>query len=917
MSDGKIQIFVDDVKKQIEDVKSGLQDLYGEILKINKEGILKDKSTTNNASGLDQAIKNQKKAQDDYNNTIKESIVQQTKLVKAEANLKAAKTETNKQIQLTRKETNQLNRDIRMATSLYGKYQVEMKKVSDKYRDLLLKKIENGKLTKREELQLVSLEAKYEKYHKALVGVDQRMGNFQRNVGNYKSGYDGLSMSIAQLTREAPAFAHSMTTGFMAISNNFAMLQDEITKLIKANQQLRADGQPTINIWKRLASGVFSFNTILFAGVTLLTIYGEDLVKWTKELFKGADAADKLATKTKTMNKAFEEGSKSSANEIANLRTLFKVASDVNKPLEDRKRAVKELKDLYPSYLKNISDQKILAGEAAKAEKDLTDAMLNKAIYEASIDLMSEHIKKVVELTKKRKDAQSIVNQELDAITKTNIEAIKQGKVAEDLQATNKEIIKQKGVISELDWEISNQQKEINSTLEASSELYRNIIDVKKDDDDDDAEGNLKALEGEKIALDDLKNKYKERISLLLAIQFASKDVDVVNMLQKEIDYNQQRLDQLNQIKPAYEGINTQLKRWVEYITFLRDNEIDPSKLEKYNKVLEELKKQLDFNEGDEVRLIDTTLIGKELDDLAKMYKRDAKAKKDSEKEKQEAIEKTIEKLKMLNELQNAIADIGIALVERRIVKIEEERDAYIESIDEQIAASDESNASEEAKEKQKEELEKEKRKKEKEYQKEIAKEKTKQAKIDKAAALFEVGINTAIAVAKVWGQTGIFGVAAQIPVLIMGALQTAAILAQPIPKFKEGSKGKFRKDTLGEWGHGTPEVLTKDGQILAISDSTPSLGVFPEGSEIHKNIPTFLDSTSIERAALMASLELDRYNLSNPTTVFNNNLDYERMGSEFKKALKTIPKGITEAQMKDIMSDAMREAIAYNKYKY
>ena len=52
--------------------------------------------------------------------------------------------------------------------------------------------------------------------------VDQSLGNHQRNVGNYASGFNGLNMSIQQILRETPSAAVSLNTFFLAISNNLA-----------------------------------------------------------------------------------------------------------------------------------------------------------------------------------------------------------------------------------------------------------------------------------------------------------------------------------------------------------------------------------------------------------------------------------------------------------------------------------------------------------------------------------------------------------------------------------------------------------------------------------------------------------------------------------------------------------------------
>ena len=74
-----------------------------------------------------------------------------------------------------------------------------------------------------------------------------------------------------------------------------------------------------------------------------------------------------------------------------------------------------------------------------------------------------------------------------------------------------------------------------------------------------------------------------------------------------------------------------------------------------------------------------------------------------------------------------------------------------------------------------------------KKFDEEQSKLKRKQANSEKQNALFGIAVNTALAVAKAWGQTGIFGVAAQIPILAMGAVQAALVAAQPIPKFAKG----------------------------------------------------------------------------------------------------------------------------------
>lgn len=60
--------------------------------------------------------------------------------------------------------------------------------------------------------------------------LDETIGNHQRNVGNYKSQWNGLNMSIQQVAREMPALAYGPKVFFSAISNNLPILADEIKR---------------------------------------------------------------------------------------------------------------------------------------------------------------------------------------------------------------------------------------------------------------------------------------------------------------------------------------------------------------------------------------------------------------------------------------------------------------------------------------------------------------------------------------------------------------------------------------------------------------------------------------------------------------------------------------------------------------
>ena len=235
--------------------------------------------------------------------------------------------------------------------------------------------------------------------------AEQASGRFQRNVGNYSSAFNGLGMSIQQIARELPTLSMGANMFFLAISNNLPIFFDEVqrarkeyTAYIAELKKGNTDVQKVAPVWKQIASGIFSWNTALTVGVTLLTVYGKDIVEWVKELINGKEAVDALKEAQKQLNEAQLEGSKNAQSELLKLRLLRKEAEDTTKPIEQRKKAVSELQRLYPDYLGNIDKEKILTGQVAGMYKTLANDILSAAKARATFDKLVESAKKEEEL---------------------------------------------------------------------------------------------------------------------------------------------------------------------------------------------------------------------------------------------------------------------------------------------------------------------------------------------------------------------------------------------------------------------------------------------------------------------------------------------------------------------------------------
>jgi len=115
----------------------------------------------------------------------------------------------------------------------------------------------------------------------AILANSTTMNNIGQPAFNaHKTGFNGMAMSINQLTREMPAFTYSMQTGFMAISNNIPMFVDQINLAKRANIELAATGQPVKSVFSQVASSIFSFQTLMGIGITVLTVYGAKIYEW-------------------------------------------------------------------------------------------------------------------------------------------------------------------------------------------------------------------------------------------------------------------------------------------------------------------------------------------------------------------------------------------------------------------------------------------------------------------------------------------------------------------------------------------------------------------------------------------------------------------------------------------------------------
>lgn len=228
--------------------------------------------------------------------------------------------------------------------------------------------------------------------------LDASMGVHTRNVGNYASGFNMLGFQIQQVARELPSLAYGPQIFFSAISNNLPMLADEIARAKKSVDELKKAGQTFTPVWKQIASSIFSWQTLLVAGVTVLTLYGKEITNWVASLFKGKEAALSLAQAQEKLNTTINEDGYAIGDQIAIIKELqiqwnklgnnlsskqqfIKDNSDRFKELDVAVNGVSDAENLLVKNTPNFIEALKLRAEAAAAQK-LASESYEKALIE-------------------------------------------------------------------------------------------------------------------------------------------------------------------------------------------------------------------------------------------------------------------------------------------------------------------------------------------------------------------------------------------------------------------------------------------------------------------------------------------------------------------------------------------------------
>jgi hypothetical protein len=724
--------------------------------------------------------------------------------------------------------------------------------------------------------------------------IDAGIGKHQRNVGNYVGGWNALGNSVNQITREAPAAAVSMNTFFLAISNNLPAFFDAVSGINEQNRMLQAEGQKTVSVWKQLGSAIFSFQTLLSVGVTLLTLFGGkiiDLIFNTNELEK---SLKKIADQQARFNKQLEDSNRNIEHNLVLEKNRRKLLGETEKELTDldKEAALQKLKnfEITRDANKKLLDDRI---KQVSKEKDVANTGY---VFEIGISekLQSDKLKIEKLYDKARKDAAygadketrensaKLAKQYQDELTKINF------KLKTDNALTQDEIFQKRrdGYIK------SNNEAVLYG--QQVSELFSNLAVTEQEADEDRlanlAEMNKAEIElliaKNDVLLNDEESYYSDRFSALnndlrLRKRLAELDRDEEVRLAKN-SYEKQQTALLNFQIRQIELIQSHAKKRAE----IEKLDLDPIRdllnqdfrkdlmkpveesAKKANKELLEYQKRLQAAEAATLKLQAATkawlgtfstdvLQSAGMSSLGDFFDGTFKnLVKGAENTKEQFGVYFNSIAESAQEAFNFISQITTKNFDGEKQRLEEQYNVSLKY----------AGDNKEAQAKLAEDLEAQK--------KAIA---TREAKAKKQQALVNIAIDTAQAIVGLWANPG-FPAAIPLAILVggLGLAQAAIVNAQEIPQFYMGGEhsGGLMKVNDGSGANFRETIVTPDGNIHK-----------PEGRNVIMNAPS---GTKI--------FTHDQWNEQMNNMLRGNNISWSQ----------TQAQGMTKDDFYDVMSETL-----------
>ena len=318
-------------------------------------------------------------------------------LAQAQEKLAYAQSEENQRLKLYSTQIREANQIAQLQATIANSAEGSYNRLSAQY---ALNKIRLNQMSAAEREAADSgkkLEAETNAIYQQMIKLQEATGNYKLSVGHYQKAWDGLGVSISQVIRELPAAAVSLNTFFLGISNNIPIIVDEINRLRKRNESLRAEGKETVSVTKSIVKSLFSWNTALVVLLTVFSMYGKEIIAWIDRTFAGRDAAKSFEDALEDLNDELGKGSAGSyGQQIAVLRRLSENWKDLGNNVKAQTQWIKDNEKEFSKLGITIDSINDANNAFVNNTESVVAAYKARAKAEAALNVVSQQYQKLL-----------------------------------------------------------------------------------------------------------------------------------------------------------------------------------------------------------------------------------------------------------------------------------------------------------------------------------------------------------------------------------------------------------------------------------------------------------------------------------------------------------------------------------------
>ena len=220
--------------------------------------------------------------------------------------------------------------------------------------------------------------------------LDASRGNFQRNVGNYSSAFDGMNSSMGEVIKKFPSLNSGIESFIGGLSESLPRLIESISTLKEGVQEAVESGAKGVTVGGQIIKSLFTMNTILLIVMSALQLI---IANWDKisKLWRDTTPQEKAEEAIEAMNKAIER--QQNLLREQNIEALRQYTAELRNVGGDADKA-REALERYNQALKDNALAQAEANKATASEREQALA-LEEAKARARLQELKESMQAV------------------------------------------------------------------------------------------------------------------------------------------------------------------------------------------------------------------------------------------------------------------------------------------------------------------------------------------------------------------------------------------------------------------------------------------------------------------------------------------------------------------------------------------